>query len=501
MSTTPNQPFFNRLYVRIWLAVVLAVVVLTLLVGWAWRQSEERQIAEISRQPVVREVILQNATGEVVGSATAAPRVPGMGIEFSVTLNKPLAAGEVLNLQLPRPRRLNPQSGELEPVRPQEWRDRIDRLDRRGRPGRPEGANNANAVTSSWFTPPFGFVWMLSLVGLAVALGTYPLIQRLTKRLNTLQSGVDQWGRGDLSTRVTVSGNDEVAFLAERFNAAASRIEALVGSHKSLLANASHELRSPLTRIKMGLELLAPTVGTDVSALPQRPDVEGANFPRGGSSENYASMATFDKLKEEISRNINELDQLIAEILLASRLDSAQADVGTFETVDLTGLAAEECARSGAELHVLSESAIAVQGVPKLLRRLMRNLLENANRYAAKNAVSGEAEPAVLTLDVLTLEIAGVGDVKTAVLRVTDHGPGVPAELHERIFEPFYRAPGASERDGGVGLGLALVKSIALRHGGTVRCEASAFSEFSEFSEASGSSSRQGACFVVTLPL
>jgi len=111
----------------------------------------------------------------------------------------------------------------------------------------------------------------------------------------------------------------------------------------------------------------------------------------------------------------------------------------------------------------------------------MRNLLENANRYAIKNAASG-AESVVLTL-----AIEGVGDNKTAVLRVTDHGPGVPAELRERIFEPFYRAPGASERDGGVGLGLALVKSIAQRHGGSVRCEAAA--------------SGQGACFVVTLPI
>jgi two-component system, OmpR family, sensor kinase len=159
--------------------------------------------------------------------------------------------------------------------------------------------------------------------------------------------------------------------------------------------------------------------------------------------------------------------------LLASRLDSAQADVGTFETVDLTGLAAEECAKSGAELQVLSESAIAVQGVPKLLRRLMRNLLENANRYAK----AGQSQPAVLSLQL---------DAKQVTLRVTDHGPGVPAELRERIFEPFYRAPGASERDGGVGLGLALVKSIAQRHGGNVRCEAAA--------------SGQGACFVVTLP-
>ena len=479
-------PFFNRLYVRIWLAVVLAVAVLIFLVGWAWRESAERKLADYSSSPVVREVVVRNAAGDVIGTATAAPRVPGMGTEFSVTLSKPLAAGEAVHLKLPRARRMNPQTGELEPLRPQEMRERMERMERRGRPDRAErpdhpfGADGppGSPADKTWFKPPFGFVWMLILVGLAVALGTYPLIRRLTKRLQTLQVGVEQWGQGDLATRVKVSGNDEVAFLAERFNTAASRIEALVGSHKSLLANASHELRSPLTRIKMGLELMTPTVDTDVSALPP----EGANFPRGGSSGNSAASPIFDKHKAEINRNINELDQLIAEILLASRLDSSQADVGTFESVDLTGLAAEECAKSGAELQVLSESAIAVQGVPKLLRRLMRNLLENANRYAIKNTAASSAESVVLTL-----AVEGVGDSKTAVLRVTDHGPGVPAELRERIFEPFYRAPGASERDGGVGLGLALVKSIAQRHGGSVRCEAA--------------ESGQGACFVVTLPL
>jgi two-component system, OmpR family, sensor kinase len=113
-------------------------------------------------------------------------------------------------------------------------------------------------------------------------------------------------------------------------------------------------------------------------------------------------------------------------------------------------------------------------------------LLENANRYAIKNMAFSHAESVVLTL-----AIEGRGDAKNAtkhaVIRVTDHGPGVPKELRERIFEPFYRAPGASERDGGVGLGLALVKSIAQRHGGSVRCE--------------GAASGQGACFVVTLPL
>ena len=263
-------PFFNRLYVRIWLAVVLSVAVLIFLVGWAWRESAERKLADYSASPVVREVVVRNAAGEVVGTATAAPRVPGMGTEFSLTLTQPLASGDVVNLQMPRPRRMNPQTGELEQISPQEMRERLGRTGRMNRsersehsdrPDRPDqhfgmGGPPGNPADKSWFKPPFGFVWMLMLVGLAVALGTYPLIRRLTKRLNVLQSGVEQWGQGDLSTRVKVSGNDEVAFLAERFNTAASRIEALVGSHKSLLANASHELRSPLTRIKMGLELM-----------------------------------------------------------------------------------------------------------------------------------------------------------------------------------------------------------------------------------------------------
>ena len=110
-----------------------------------------------------------------------------------------------------------------------------------------------------------------------------------------------------------------------------------------------------------------------------------------------------------------------------------------------------------------------MQGVTKLLRRVMRNLLENARRHAA-----GDIS--------VTLDKTGA----YAVIRVCDHGPGVPEALRERIFEPFYRLPGATERDGGVGLGLALVKSITLRHGGNVSCQ---------------NRPEGGACFVVELPL
>ena len=173
--------------------------------------------------------------------------------------------------------------------------------------------------------------------------------------------------------------------------------------------------------------------------------------------------------REEISRNIAELDQLIDEILLASRLDARESDMGTVEAVDLTGLAAEECARHDAELDVAAADAeVMLTGVPRLLRRLIRNLLENARRYA-----DGEVRVSVRR------------EGTHAVLRVSDRGPGVPPAERERIFEPFYRLPGASEREGGVGLGLALVKSIAQRHGGNVRCE-----------DAAGG----GAQFTVTLP-
>ncbi len=385
MSSQIWSRFTSHLYVRIWLAVVATVMVLTFLVGAAWQFSRDPP------QLPIREVLVHNAAGEVIGKAQTKPdRQRGDDIEFDVVTTD----GQTLNLLLPRPQR---------------------------------------PPSSSWNRPPFGFGWMLGLVGLAVALGAYPVMRRLTLRLEALQRGVERWGAGDLSARINTEGRDEVAFLARRFNHAAERIETLMESHKSLLANASHELRSPLARIRMGLELM----GVD-KASPQR---------------------------MEISRSITELDQLIDEILLASRLDTKQADAEPFESLDLTGLAAEECARVNAELQADlqtgpdAEHSLTLQGSPRLLRRLIRNLLENAKRYTQGD---------------ITLELAqsGAGKQQKAIIRVHDRGPGVPAEQRKRIFEPFYRLPGASEREGGVGLGLALVKSISERHGGSVRCEA-----------------------------
>lgn len=432
------RTMLNKLYIRIWLAVVLAVAVLTLLVGWAWRMAAD---------PPLREVVVRNQAGEVIGSGHARvrrrgpqsvpeaesdanhpdspsdsdgpPSPPGAegpsatpGPDGGVTFNRSklgegpeflvhMHNGQTIHMHLPRPN------------------------------------NNA-------WRAPFGFFWTLGLVGIAVALATYPIVRRLTRRLESLQHSVEQWGDGNLSARVPVAGDDEVGFLAARFNHAAEQVEALVAardallaSQKSLLANASHELRSPLTRIRMGLELM------------------------GDGPQTLA--------KDEITRNIAELDQLVDEILLASRLDAKEADLGTVEAVDLVGLAAEECARGNATLVLESDNPmLTVPGVAKLIRRSVRNLLENAHRYA-----EGE----------VTLTLAQ--EDRHAVIRVCDQGPGVPLDQQQRIFEPFYRLPGASERNGGVGLGLALVKSIAQRHSGSVRC-----------SNAPGG----GACFEIRLP-
>jgi signal transduction histidine kinase len=291
------------------------------------------------------------------------------------------------------------------------------------------------------FVPPnwprgVGFVVLLAVLFVAVAAGAYPVVRRLTRRLEALKRGVERFGAGQLGHRVEVSGRDEVAAVASSFNDAAARVEALVRSHQSLLANASHELRSPLARMKMAVSML------DDAAPPQR-----------------------DRLKHEIGKNVAELDALVEEVLLASRLDAAAPTPPIAEPVDLLALAAEEGARVDA---AVDGPALVVRGDERLLRRALRNLLENARRYGGSE------------VSVQLARAAGGAEV-----RVCDRGPGVPEDQRVRIFEPFYRLPGHAEQAGGVGLGLSLVKQIAERHGGSVRCEAR---------------DGGGSCFVLALP-
>lgn len=305
-----------------------------------------------------------------------------------------------------------------------------------GGPRARAGADAFGLWPASW-PPGVGWVVLLVLLFLAVAGAAWPVVQAITRRLAALKQGVEVFGAGQLSHRVEVQGRDEVAAVASSFNQAAARIEALVRSHQSLLANASHELRSPLARMKMALAML-----------------------------DEAGPAQRAALQRELHTNIAELDALVEEVLLASRLDATAADQPVREPVDLLALAAEEAARLDADV---SGEALQVRGDERLLRRALRNLLENGRRYGG---------------DELSVQIGRAADGRTEV-RVCDRGPGVPEPLRERIFEAFYRLPGHAEQAGGVGLGLSLVRQIAERHGGSVRCEGR---------EGGGS------CFVITLP-
>jgi signal transduction histidine kinase len=203
-----------------------------------------------------------------------------------------------------------------------------------------------------------------------------------------------------------------------------------VRAHQLLLANCSHELRTPLARIRLAVDRV-PATDPNVTA--------------------------------ELARNIAELDALIGEMLLSSRL-AASSGIERAEPVDVLALAAEEAAHFDLEV---GGDPVTIDADAMLLRRLVRNLLENA-RVHAGGATGIRVE-------------RGAGVVR---LIVEDAGAGVAAADHEKIFEPFYRASDAT-RSSGAGLGLAIVRQIARAHGGNV-----------EYAPRESGGSR----FIVTLP-
>ena len=264
------------------------------------------------------------------------------------------------------------------------------------------------------------------LIGTMTVL-TYPLARRIVWRLEQLERGVERFGQGELSSRVDVMGHDEIADLARAFNRAADRIDGLVAQQKRMLASASHELRAPLSRLRMALELLLD------------PDTQP-------NAERRA------ELLETCSRDIEELDALVGDVLLAARLENPELP-RHFTPLDLAELVRDEATCVGADLD--GELATPEgQGDARLLRHMLRNLLDNARKHGGARITVG-----------LERHDGGVR------LHGSDDGSGVPEADRARIFEPFYRPQGHSEGlDGGVGLGLSLVRQVAELHGGDARC-------------------------------
>ena len=386
----------RHLYLRIWLAVVLGVAVLMALVGWAWRASVEHNAAAFP----MREWVVRNAQGEVLGS-TAGRLRPGQPVEIEVTL----ADGGRETLVLER----HPERGGPPMLR--------------------------HAGMPWWARPPYGFAWMLGLMGLGAALALYPVVRRLTKRLEGLQQGVQRWGEGDLSVRVPESGEDEVADLSRRFNAAAERIQNLLSSQKSLLANASHELRSPLTVIAGYLETLA--LDGDLPADLRMPILE-------------------------MRRQSERMTAIVADLLELSRLEANDEQV-IGQPIDVAALLAvlrkDLVTRDGARhsVTVSIDSPDGLMGDPGLIHSAFWNLVDNAAKYTPEGG---------------SIALRWWTDGDGGHFSVTDSGPGIAAEHLPRLTERFYRVdPGRARDAGGSGLGLAIVRHVLQRHGGELKID------------------------------
>jgi signal transduction histidine kinase len=398
----------RRLYLQIYVAFLGVLAVFVVLAMAMWRMGGEGQPERQMMDGVAGLIADRLPADQAPPERDAALRRTAAALGLRLTLWSPegVMLGSTSERPLPFPGRRRSASGWMHP---------------QGGPTAALKLPDGRWVVARHRRPfdgpahGLGLLAILAILGVAVAIGAYPVARRLTRRIERLRAGVEQLGGGSLGARVPVEGKDEVADLARSFNRAADRIEALVGAQRTLLASASHELRSPLARIRVALELMSA----------ERPD-----------------------LRDRVAGDVAELDALIGELLLASRLHSVE-ELEQREDVDLLGLAAEEAARCDAEVE---GRPVTVRGDARLLRRLVRNLIENGVRHGGRpvevhvEAVDGRAR-----------------------LRVCDRGAGVPESEREKIFAPFYRPEGASA-DGGSGLGLALVRQIARRHGGDARC-------------------------------
>src|SRR5229473_2807581 len=391
----------RRLYQKIYLVFLASLIAVVAISGLSWRIGQANlphsEVLDLAGELVL--AALPPADAPPQAQQRAVERL-GRQLRIDIALfDQKRAAVAAAGRPLPRPTSVGENGGWLHDRGGLAWTFRL-----------PDGRWLVARTPLRPAGPLLGLVFFLIAMAIAIAVFSYPVVRGLTKRIERLQTGVETLGAGNLATRVAVEGRDEVAQLAASFNRAAARIEELVGAHRLLLANASHELRTPLSRIRLGLELYGEK-----------------NDP---------------KLKSELARDIAELDLLIDEILLASRLDAAPAL--QVEPIDLLGLAAEECARY--DDCTLQGAPVAIRGDARLLRRLLRNLLDNARNHG---------KPPI------TVRVRREG--AQAVVEVADGGAGIPDGEREQVFAPFHRLGGESR---GAGLGLSLVRQIARLHGG-----------------------------------
>jgi two-component system sensor histidine kinase CpxA len=281
---------------------------------------------------------------------------------------------------------------------------------------------------------PKALWWRLLLLALVVGALSLWLARYLSAPVGALRQATLRLSAGDLSARVgdpVDRRRDEIGQLARDFDAMAGRLENLVGSQRRLLRDVSHELRSPLARLTVALQLAR--------------EREGAQ-----------AAQALDRIERETGR----LDDLIGQLLLLERLEARAPDTEAmnFDLCDLLNEVVDDASfeatatQRGVELE--AKSPCPMRGYPALIRSALDNVLRNAVRHTAEETV---------------VEVSiGCGEAG-AEITIRDHGPGVPEEHLETLFEPFSRVADARERStGGAGLGLAIARRAVEVHDGSV---------------------------------
>lgn len=275
-----------------------------------------------------------------------------------------------------------------------------------------------------WSPIPY-YLWM----GVATIVFCYILAVQMASPLRALKQTVERFGRGDLAVRAGTKRHDEFGKLARAFNVMADRIETLLTAERRLLQDVSHELRSPLARLKFAVELARTS--------PDR-------------------ARSLDRIQKEIDR----LTSLVSELLQVTRAES-DPNSRNLEQISLRGLledvvedSAMESDAHNCRLDLSAAEPVVVRGDRELLRRAVENVLRNAIRYA----------PASSPVEV-KLERRPEG----AVISIRDYGPGVPEGSLPSLFKPFFRVEADRNRNsGGVGLGLSIAQRAVSVHQGTI---------------------------------
>jgi len=276
--------------------------------------------------------------------------------------------------------------------------------------------------------PGVGEDWWLRQVVLTFALTLAALLlpalwigYRMARRIGAFAEAADRFGRNPDAPQLPVDGPYELQQAAGAFNRMQARIQRLVSDRTMMMAAVSHDLRTPLARVRFRINELEPA------------------------------------MRDAIAEDVRQMDELITQMLSFTRDALPQAERRRFDLSALAQSLIDDLADAGGEVTFHGPDRLTVEGNLPAVRRVLSNLLDNAMKYAGHAGVELKVE----------------GDVDLAI--VEDHGPGVPAGMEEAIFEPFRRLePSRNRKTGGVGLGLAIARNLARGHGGDIVLEPAA---------------------------